>query len=139
MVAVVNALAAFTRWLTPSILLVIIAKILAGEGGAKRLLAMTAFASLPLLLQQVLRVIDSMFITSAELKLLAATGLSGTGLVDRFLMQGLRVLNLFGIATLALTILAIRENYGTSTGKASQVALIAYAGYILVRTFIPIL
>jgi len=78
MVAVVNALAAFTRWLTPSILLVIIAKILAGEGGAKRLLAMTAFASLPLLLQQVLRVIDSMFITSAELKLLAATGLSGT-------------------------------------------------------------
>jgi len=139
MVAVVNALAAFTRWLTPSILLVIIAKILAGEGGAKRLLAMTAFASLPLLLQQVLRVIDSMFITSAELKLLAATGLSGTGLVDRFLMQGLRVLNLFGIATLALTVLAMRENYGTSMGKASQVALIAYAGYILVRTFIPFL
>jgi hypothetical protein len=139
LVAAANALAAFTRWLTPSILLVLVAKMLAGEGSAKRLLAMTAFASLPLLLQQILRVIDSMIITSAELKQLAATGLSGTGLVDRFLTQGLRVLNLFGLATLALTVLAIRENYGTATGKASQVVLLAYVGYIIVRMFLPVL
>jgi hypothetical protein len=51
----------------------------------------------------------------------------------------LRVLNLFGIANLVLTILAIRENYRTSTGKASQVTLLAYSGYILVKTLIPVL
>jgi hypothetical protein len=139
LIGAVNALTAFTRWLTPSILLVLAAKMLVGEGSAKRLLAMTTFASLPLLLQQILRVIDSLVITPAELKQLAATGLSGTSLVDGFLTQGLRVLNLFGLATLVLTVLAIRENYGTTTGKASQVALLAYAGYILVRTFLPVL
>jgi hypothetical protein len=136
-VAAFNALTVVTRWLTPSILLLLSARIIIGEGSIKRHFAMTAFASLPLLFQHVLRVLDSFIITPLELSQLTASRLVGTGLTDRLLNQGLTVLNFFGFITLALTIFAMRENYETKTTKATQVVLLGYIGYIIIRMFLP--
>jgi len=138
-IAIANAIASITRWLAPSLIIVLIAKLMIGDGNIKRLLAMTAYASMPLFIQQILRVIDSLIISSAEVGQAVASRFTGDGLLVRFLNQGLNVLNVFGLITLILTVYAVRENYGTAKNKAAQVTIISYLAYVLLRTFLPLI
>ena len=138
-IALANAITYITRWLVPSLIIAVMAKLMIGEGNTKRLLAMTSYASMPLLIQQILRLIDSQIISSAEVGQVIASRFMGEGLLIRFLNQGLNVLNVFGLITLILTVYAVRENYGTSTGKAAQVTIVSYLAYILIRTFLPLI
>ena len=138
-VAVIFSITYLIRWFAPSLLLAVFAKVMIGVGSAKRLLAMTSFGSIPLLVQQILRVIDSQIITSTEIKQIIASSFSGDGFVTQFLNEGLKVLNIFEIITVILTVYAVRENYGSSTGKAAQVTVLAYLAYVFVRTLLPLI
>lgn len=138
-IAVANAITYITRWLVPSIIIAVMAKLMIGEGKIKRLLVMTSYASMPLLILQILRVIDSQIISSAEVGQVIASRFTGEGFVVRFLNQGLNVLNVFGLLTLILTVYAVRENYETSTSKATQVTIISYLVYVIIRTFLPLI
>ena len=138
-VAIGNGLGAITRWLVPSVILVMVANLRVGKGSTKRLLAMTGFASAPRILQQTLRVIDAYTISTADIVSVTATRSLFQGLAGNVLNQTLGVFNLFGILTMILTVNAVSVNYETTTRKSVTVTILAYAIYILLRTYLPIL
>ena len=137
-IAIGGLVGAFTRWLVPGVLVLIVSKILIGDGSTKRMLTMTAFASLPLLGQQLLRVADAYTISSVDLSALRTPLFPSTILVYRVLNQGLRVFNVFGLLTLALTVYAVSANYEAPNRRALTVCLLAYLAYVLVMAFLPI-
>ncbi len=136
--AIGGIVGAFTRWLVPSVLVLIAAKILIGDGSTRRMLAMTAFASLPQLAQQLLRVVDASTISGVDLTALRTALFPSTGLVLRALNQGVKVFNVFGVLTLALTVYAVSANYGSPKRRALTVSVSAYIAYILLKVFLPI-
>lgn len=138
-VAIGNGLGAITRWLVPSVILVMVANLRVGKGSTRRLLAMTGFASAPRILQQALRVIDAYTISSSDILSVAATRSMFQGLIGNIFNQILGVFNLFGILTMILIVHAISVNYETTTRKSATVTILAYAIYILLRTYLPIL
>jgi len=136
--AIGGIVGAFTRWLIPSVLVLITAKILIGDGNTRRMLAMTAFASLPQLAQQLLRVVDASTISTVDLTALRAAVFPSTGLIFKAMNQGIKVFNLFGLLTLALTVYAVSANYGSPKRRALTVSVSAYLAYILLKVFLPI-
>ena len=136
--AIGGIVGAFTRWLIPSVLVLITAKILIGDGSTKRMLAMTAFASLPHVAQQLLRVVDAYTISSVDLTALRTALFPSTGLILRALNQGVKVFNVFGLLTLALTVYAVSANYGSPNRRALTVSVSAYLAYVLLKVFLPI-
>ena len=136
--AIGGIVGAFTRWLIPSVLVLITAKILIGDGNTRRMLAMTAFASLPQLAQQLLRVVDASTISTVDLTALRAAVFPSTGLIFKAMNQGVKVFNLFGLLTLALTVYAVSANYGSPKRRALTVSVSAYLAYILLKVFLPI-
>lgn len=136
--AIGGIVGAFTRWLIPSVLVLIAAKILIGDGSTRRMLAMTAFASLPQLAQQLLRVADASTISTVDLTALRTTLFPSTGLVLKAMNQGVKVFNVFGLLTLALTVYAVSANYGSPKRRALTVSVTAYLAYVLLKVFLPI-
>jgi hypothetical protein len=137
-IAIGNVVGSVLRWLVPSALLLLSAKVLVGEGSSRRLLAMTGFASFPKVFQQALRVVDAYMITSQELTALIASRAAPTDLPGRILIQALNLIDVFSVTTIALTVFAVSTNYGTPTRRALTVTILAYAAYVLIRTLIPI-
>lgn len=137
-IAIGNIVGSLMRWLVPSALLLLSAKILVGEGSSTRLLAMTGFASLPKAFQQALRVVDAYTITAQELMALVASRAAPADLPGRILTQALNLIDVFSVATIVLTVFAVSANYGTPTRRALAVTVLAYAAYVLIRSVVPV-
>ena len=131
-------LGAVTRWLIPSILVVLVANIWVGKGSSKRLLAMTGFASAPRIIQQLLRVVDAYTISAADIASLTATRAAASGLLGKLANQAFTVFNLFGLLTIILTAVAVSVNYEAVPRKAAYVTVLAYVGYMVLRVYLPI-
>ena len=138
-IAIGSIVSTFIRWLVPSLLVLLTAKILVGEGSSRRMLAMTGFAFMPMSAQQLLRVLDAMTISSANLAALTASQLTSTGLVGKIINQAIGVFTVFGLLTVLLNTYAVSANYGTDTRKSAMVTVAAYLIYVLLRSFIPII
>ena len=132
-------LGAVTRWLIPSILVVLVANIWVGKGSSKRLLAMTGFASAPRIIQQLLRVVDAYTISAADIASLTATRAAASGLLGKLANQAFILFNLFGLLTIILTAIAVSVNYEAVPRKAAYVTGLAYVGYMVLRVYLPIL
>lgn len=135
-IAIGNGIGVIIRWLIPTILIVLMAKMLVGGGNSKRMFAMTEFASIPLIVQQVLRLLDAYMISAKEITVLTASRISTTTLPMRILNQALNIFNIFGILTLVLTIFAVSTNYETRTRKAGTVAISAYIVYVMLTSLL---
>ena len=138
-IAIGSIVGTFIRWLVPSLLVLLTAKVLVGEGSSRRMLAMTGFAFTPMAAQQLLRVLDAMTISPANLAALTASQLTATGLVGRIISQAIGVFTVFGLFTVLLNTYAVSANYGADTRKSAMVTVAAYLVYVLLRTFIPII
>lgn len=137
-IAIGNMVGSVLRWIVPSALLLLSAKLLVGEGSSRRLLAMTGFAYLPKVFQQALRVVDAYIITAQELMALIASRAAPADLPGRILTQALNLIDVFSVATIVLTVFAVSANYGTPTRRALTVTVLAYAAYVLIRTIFPV-
>lgn len=137
-IAIGSFIGTLTRWLVPSLLVAVTARILIGGGSSKRFLAMTSFAYTPKVVNQVLRVIDASMITRSVVAALAAQQVVGTGLVPRIFSQTLIVFTIFGLAVAILTIFAVSVNFNTTKKEAAKATILGYLLYILLRTFLPI-
>ena len=100
---------------------------------------MTGFAFIPMAAQQLLRVLDAMTISSANLAALAASQLNATGLVGKIFNQAIGVFTVFGLLTVLLSTYAVSANYGADTRKSATATVAAYLIYVLLRAFIPII
>lgn len=138
-IAIGGILGAVTRWLIPSILVLLVANIWAGKGSSKRMLAMTGFASAPRIIQQLLRVVDAYTISAADIASLTATRAAASGLLGKLVNQAFTVFNLFGVLTIVLTAVAVSVNYEATPRKAAYVTVLAYVVYTIIRVYLPII
>jgi len=132
-IAIGGIVSTFIRWLVPSLLVLLTAKVLVGEGSSRRMLAMTGFAFMPMAAQQLLRVLDAMTISSANLAALTASKLTLTGLVGKMINQAIGVFTVFGLFSVLLNTYAVSANYEADTRKSAMVTVAAYLIYVLLR------
>ena len=133
-----NGLKSITGWLAAGVIIHIFAGLLGGDGGFKRLLAITGFASIPQIIQQILRLIDAYAISRETLISLISVQAINRSLQDLFISQLITTFSIFGIWTFILTILAVSVNYKHSKGKSTIATIIAYLVLITVRILLPI-
>lgn len=138
-IAIGGVLGAVTRWLIPSILVLLAANIWVGKGSSKRMLAMTGFASAPRIIQQLLRVIDAYTISAADIASLTATQAAASGLLGKLVNQAFTIFNLFGVLTIVLTAVAVSVNYEATPRRAALVTVLAYVVYMILRVYLPII
>ncbi len=138
-IAIGGVLGAVTRWLVPSILVLLAANIWVGKGSSKRMLAMTGFASAPRIIQQLLRVVDAYTISAADIASLTATQAAASGLLGKLVNQAFTIFNLFGVLTLVLTAVAVSVNYEATPRRAALVTVLAYVVYMILRVYLPII
>jgi hypothetical protein len=122
-------------WIISTLLIHILIKFTGGVGSLKRFFAMHCYVSVPNLLKQLLRVIDSSLLDSSTL-----TGyyLSNKGINNKLLkaLLGTDLLNIWGLAYFALIVIAIEENYKTSRSKAVIIAILPSLIYLAFNYFI---
>ena len=138
-IAIGDIVSSFIRWLVPSLLVLLTAKVLVSEGSSRRMLAMTSFAFIPMIAQHLLRVIDAMTISSANLAAFTASQPTSTGLVGNIINQAISVFTVFGLLTVLLNTYAVSANYEADNRKSAMVTVAAYLIYVLLRAFIPII
>ena len=138
-IAIGGMLGTVTRWLVPSILVLLAANIWVGKGNSKRMLAMTGFASAPRIIQQILRVIDAYTISAVDIASLTASQGASSGLLGRLVNQAFTVFNLFGVLTIILTAVADSVNYEATPRRAAYVTVLAYVVYMILRVYLPII
>jgi len=121
-----EAFRVIANWLLMALLIHLYMRLLGSRGSLKGMLAKAGFASLPTLLQQALRLVDSYTISRESLLELTAS-LQGGWKPSSF--------NLFILWTLILLILAASANYGVSKRRATAATLPSF----LTLTLLPLL
>ena len=121
-------------WVAGTLLMHGLGRLSGGDGSMKTFFAMHGFASVPSLLNQLLRVVDasimdtnslaSYFVTYRDISNKALKALLGTNLV-----------NVWGLATIALLVIAVEENYGLSRSRAIMIVLLPSVVYFMINFF----
>lgn len=125
-------------WLIPTVILHIVATLLRGNGGFKRILALTGFTSIPHIFRHGIRLIDAYTISSKQLIGSMPARVAGGDFITKFISQGSRVLNVFSLWSIALIIIAVTINYNMSKWKAFLSTIIAFLMLILIRSIFSI-
>ncbi len=110
-------------WVISTLLLHGLGKVSGGDGTMKRFFAINSFVAVPSLLNQVLRVVDASIMDSASLVgyFIAYRDISSK-LVKAVI--GSNILNIWALASLALLVIGLEENYKLGRGRAVIVALV---------------
>ncbi len=121
-------------WIAGTLLMHGLGRLSGGDGSMKRFFAMHGFASVPSLLNQLIRVVDASimdsetlagyFVTYRDISSKALRALLGTNLV-----------NIWGLATVALLVIAVEENYSAGRGRALMIVLLPSVVYFLINFF----
>jgi hypothetical protein len=110
-------------WIVSTMVLHGLGKLSGGDGTMKRFFAINGFVAVPSLLNQVLRVIDASIMDSASLVgyFIAYRDIQSK-LVKAVI--GVNLLNIWVLASLALLVIGLEENYKLARGRAILVALV---------------
>jgi len=121
-------------WVAGTLLMHGLSRLSGGDGSMKAFFAMHGFASVPSLLNQLLRVVDASimdtnslagyFVAYREIGSKALKALIGTNLV-----------NIWGLATVALLVIAVEENYELNRTRAVMIVLLPSVVYFLLNYF----
>jgi hypothetical protein len=121
-------------WVASTLLLHGLGRLSGGSGSMKRFFAMHGFASVPSLLNQLLRVIDASIMDANSLASYFVSYRDISGKVLRALL-GSNLVNVWGLATIALLVIAVEENYGASRGRAILIVLVPSVVYFAINYF----
>ncbi len=121
-------------WVAGTLLMHGLGRLSGGDGSMKLFFAMHGFASVPSLLNQLLRVVDASIMDSASLSSYFVTyrGISSKALKA---LLGTNLVNVWGLATVALLVIAAEENYGLSRTRAVMIVLLPSVVYFLLNYF----
>lgn len=98
-------------------------KLSGGDGSMKRFFAINGFVAVPGLLNQLLRAVDASIMDSGSLIGYFLTYLEIQSQLVKALL-GSNLLNIWGLASLALLVIGIEENYKLGRGRAVMIALV---------------
>ncbi len=121
----------FGTWLASSALVHGFSRALRGKGTFKSMLTLAGYASIPLLIQHVLRLADSFMISQEALQL--ATNLQMSVIAE----AAVGIFTIFGIWSMILLIIAARENYKISTVKSTAATILSFIVLIFISAFLP--
>lgn len=125
----------FAFWLSLTIMLHFYSRVLSLKGSVQSASKLLAFASLPLLLQQLLRLLDTIYASKGEAVLLSRPlSISLNQPVNILLNSLLAVFTVFGCWAFILLVIAVRNNYGTSYVKSAIVALLTFVTVAIIVT-----
>ena len=110
-------------WLITGLILHLLGKFSGGDGSMKRYFALYGFASVPSLLNQVLRVVDASIVDSVSL---IGYFVSYRDLSNKLVkaVVGANLMNVWALAGIALVALSLEENYKVGGGRAVLISLI---------------
>ena len=120
-------------WLASSALVHGFSRALRGNGTFRNMLTLAGYASIPLLIQHVLRLVDSFMISQEALQL--ATDLQMSVIAE----AAVGIFTIFGIWSMILLIIAARENYKISTAKSTAATILSFIVLIFISAFLPFL
>ena len=123
----------FGTWLASSALVHGFSRALRGKGTFKSMLTLAGYASIPLLIQHVLRLADSFMVSEEALQL--ATNLQIPVIAE----AAVGIFTIFGIWSMILLIIAARENYKISTAKSTAATILSFIVLIFISAFLPFL
>jgi len=121
-------------WISGTVLMHWFGRFSGGRGSIKRFFALHGFASVPSLLNQVVRVADASIIDSTNLSSYFVTYRDmGNKALRAFI--GTNLFNVWGLATIALLVLAVEDNYKTSKTRSVMIVLLPSLVYFLINYF----
>jgi hypothetical protein len=123
-------------WLISSALIHGLSSRLGGTGTLRSMLSLAGYASTPLLIQHLLRFIDS-FIASPEALLQFTTTFQifSSPLPNALVNAVLDVFNIFSIWSILLHVIATRENYNMSTRRSTVATLVSTIAVVIISAF----
>lgn len=129
----------FGGWLITSALVHGFAKIQKGKSNFRKMLTLAGYASIPLLIQHLLRLLDSFIVTEQEmLQLTARIQGSTQSFLDGVANKAIETFTIFQLWTMALLVIAIHENYKISTLRSIVVAGLSYTLIIFLKVFLTL-
>ncbi|MBS7630300.1 YIP1 family protein [Candidatus Bathyarchaeota archaeon] len=135
-ISLFNGLGVIVGWFILSIIAYSISRSSSMHGGFKRLATLIGFTYLPLMFQQIIRVVDSYIIPEEFLN--AYIQSRNQSYIGSLANVAVRTFSIFGIWTFILTVLAISNNSNLSIKKSILITIAIYSLYIILRTFLPI-
>jgi hypothetical protein len=135
MMGIRSSISIIIGWITSTLLMHSMGILSKGKGSMRRLFAMHGFASVPSILNQLLRVVDASIIDSATLTsyFLFYQEISSKAL-KAFL--GTNLVNIWGLSTIALLVIAVEENYGVNRLRAFMIVFLPSVIYFIINYFL---
>jgi len=130
----------FGTWLISSALVHGFSRALGGRGYFKSMLTLAGYASAPLFIQHVLRLMDS-FMVSQEGLLQIATSLQilAYPLLNSIANAAVDIFTIFRLWSIVLLIIATRENYKISRTRATVATVLAFIIVVFISAFLPLI
>ena len=130
----------FGTWLISSALIHGFSTPLGGNGTFRSVLTLAGYASAPLLIQQVLRLADSFVVSQEEvLQFVTSLEISAYPLLNRIANAAVDTFTIFRIWSMALLIIAIRENYKISTARSTVAAALSFILMVFISALLPLM
>jgi hypothetical protein len=123
-------------WILSTLLMHGLSHLLGGKGSIRRFFAIHGMASLPYLINYLIRVIDSYSISNSDV---LNYFFLNRNIDSRFFkaILDMNLLNIFGLYTLILVIYGIKDNYEISRGKTILVSIVPWLLYLALNLFMP--
>jgi len=129
----------FGTWLISSALVHGFSKAQGGKGAFRSMLTLAGYASTPLLIQHLLRLIDSFMTTKEEvLRLAGATQVFTQPFLNAIANAAINTFSIFRLWSIALFVIALRENYKISTLRSIVVVAVTYITIVFLSIFLPL-
>jgi len=121
-------------WIAGTLLMHGLSRLSGGDGSMRRFFAMHGFASVPSLFNQLLRIVDARIMDSNTLASYFVTYRDINSQILKALL-GTNLLNVWGLATVSLLVIAVEENYRMSRMRAFMIVLLPSVVYFLLNYF----
>ena len=121
-------------WVAGTFLMHGLSRLSGGDGSMKAFFAMHGFASVPSLLNQLVRVVDASIMDSNSLAGYFVAYRDVGSKILRALI-GTNLVNVWGLATVALLVIAVEENYGLSRTRSVMIVLLPSVVYFMLNYF----
>lgn len=135
-ISLFDGLRVISGWFILSIIAYSISRIISTPKSFKRLATLLGFTHIPLMFQQILRVVDSYIISEEFLNIyIQSINQALTGSLAKVVVK---TFSIFGIWAFVLTVLSISNNSNLSIKKSIFITIAIYSIYIILRIFLPI-
>ena len=137
MSAILAVIGVFVFWLISSTLIHVFSRFLGGKGSFRSMLTLAGYASTPLIIQHVLRLVDSFLVSKEELQLTTNLQISTFPLLNSIVNAAVNFFTIFGLWSIILLIFATHDNYKISRVKSTLIIIVSFVILVFISTFLP--